>query len=79
MSLVRRCERPNEAFGKGEKLFRMGDLLRCFLRCDGGTSPPIITGVANLHSSNQIPMKLGRHDAGLDKVLSEGRMHGTMP
>ncbi len=36
-------------------------------------------GVANLHTSDQIPMKLGRHDTGLDKVLSEGRMHGTMP
>jgi hypothetical protein len=79
MPLIRIWERPDEAFGKGEKLFRMGDLLRGFLRCDGGISSPIITGVANLHTSNQIPMKLGRHDAGLDKVLSEGRMHGTMP
>ena len=43
------------------------------------SSSPIITGMANLHASDQIPMKLGRHDTGLDKVLSEGRMHGTMP
>jgi hypothetical protein len=72
-------KRPDEAFGEGEKLFRMGDLLRRFLRCDCNTSPPIITGVANLHTSDQIPMKLGRHDTGLDKVLSKGRMHGTVP
>ena len=79
MPLVRRRERPDETFGEGEKRFRMGDLRRCFLRCDCGTSSPLITSVANLHTSDQIPMKLGRLDTGLDKVLSEGRMHGTMP
>lgn len=79
MPLVRRRKRPDEAFGEGEKFLGMGDPLRRFLRRDRSASSPIVAGMANLHASDQLPMKLWRHDTGLDKLLSEGRMHATMP
>jgi hypothetical protein len=39
----------------------------------------MIAGVTNLHTPNQISMKLWGHAASLDKVLSEGRVYATMP
>ena len=42
-------------------------------------SSPIVAGVANLHASDQIPMRPWRDDTGLDKVLSEGRVYAIIP
>jgi hypothetical protein len=79
MPLVRRRKRPDEAFGEGDKFLGMSDLLGRFLRCNRGASSPIVAGVANLHASDLLPVKLWGDDTGLDKVLSEGRMYATMP
>lgn len=79
MPLVRRWESAYEAFGKCEKFLGLGDLPRGLFWCDRRASSPIIAGVANLHPPNQVPVKLGRHHAGLHKVLSEGCMHATVP